>query len=232
MRATYGSSKFKTATPVGGSAATSSLFAAGHPFEIAEELHVCHGDTRHDADIGSAHLGQARNVTCAPRSHFEDHPLDIVRRIEEGEREPELVVEGPLAGCHHERRGEASLKQVLGRRLADRARDADHPAFHALAREQAKTKERQGGVLHHDRRPTDGLSLGEVGGRPALEGCADEFVPIALGDDGNVELPRQHRPGVDARSRDGDVGPDLFPTESGREFRNGESHASRSRPIV
>ena len=204
----------------------------GHPFEIAEELHVRHGDTRHDADIRSAHVGQARDVTRPARAHLEDDPLDIVRRIEEGKREPELVVEGPLAGCHHERRGEASLEQVLGRRLADRARDADHPALHALAREQAETKERHGGVLHDDRRPTDGLPLGEVGGRPALEGRADELVPVTLGDDGNVELPGQHRSGVDARSRDGDVGPDLFPTESGCEFRNGESHASRSRPIV
>ena len=31
---------------------------------------------------------------------------------------------------------------------------------------------------------------------------------------------------------DGDVGPDQLPTELGREFRSGESHASPSRPIV
>ncbi len=80
--------------------------------------------------------------------------------------------------------------------------------------------------------PPMGSALGEVGGRSDLEGRADELVPVPLGDDGNVELTRQHGPGVDARSRDGDVGTDLFPTESGGEFRSGESHASRSRPIV
>ncbi len=129
----------------------------GHPFEIAEELHVRHGHARHDADIGSAHVGQAGDVTRPTRSHLEDDPLDVVRRIEEGQREPELVVEGALAGCHHEGRREAIPEQVLGRRLADRAGDADHPALHALAHEQAKTKERHGGVPHDDRRPADGL---------------------------------------------------------------------------
>ena len=204
----------------------------GHSIEIAEELDVRHGDAGHDANVGAADLRQAGDMTSAPGAHFEDDPLDVVRRVEQGQGKPELVVEGPLVRRHPEGRGEAAVQQVLGRRLADGSRDADHPTIHLLACQAAQTKERCAGVRHDDGRPADGLPFRQVGRRASLEGRADEVVPVTVGDDGNVELTRQDRSGVDARSRDGDIRPDLFPAQPGREFRNGESHASRSRPIV
>ena len=124
------------------------------------------------------------------------------------------------------------MEQILGRRLADGARDSDHAGIHPLTGELAETKERRCGVPHDDCGPAAGLPFRQVGRRAALERRADEVVPVALGDDRNVELPRDDRPGVDTRSRDGDIGSDLLPAEPGRQFRNGESHASRSRPIV
>ena len=77
-----------------------------------------------------------------------------------------------------------------------------------------------------------GFACGEVGRGTSLERAADELVSVSFSDDRNVELSRQHRSGVDARSRDGDVGPDPLPAQPGGELRSGESHASRSEPIV
>ena len=80
--------------------------------------------------------------------------------------------------------------------------------------------------------PPTGLPLRQVGRRAALERRADEVVPVTLGHDGNVELPGRIVLVSMLAPVDGDIGPDLFPAEAGREFRSGESHASRSRPIV
>ena len=204
----------------------------GHAVEIAEELHMRHGHTGDDTDIGTAHVGQAGDVAGASRSHLQDDPLNVVGSIDQGQREAQLVVEGPLAGRHAEGRRQAAAEQILRRRLAHRAGDADHRALHAVAGDRTQTKERHGGVLDHDRRRSDGFPCGEIGRGSPLEGRADELVPVALGDDGDVELPRHCRPGVDARSRHGDIGTDVLPTESGCEFRSRKSHASRSRSIV
>ena len=131
----------------------------GDTVEITEVLHVGHGDARHDADVRTSHLGQARDVSHAAGAHLQDDPLGIVRRIEEGEREPQFVVEGPLARRHLEGRGEAVAKEILRRRLADRARDADHAAVHALARDQTQLHECGGRVRDDDRRRPDGLPV-------------------------------------------------------------------------
>ena len=204
----------------------------GHAFEVTEVLDVRHGDAGHNTNVRAADLRQTGYVAGPPGTHFEDDPLDVVRRVQERQGETELVVEGPLVGRHTEGRGEATVQQILGRRLADGARDSDHAGIHPLAGELAETDERRCSVPHHDRRPAAGFTLGQVGRRTAFEGRADEVVPIALGDDGNVELPREESPGVDTRPGDGDIGSDLLPAEPGRQFRNGESHASRSRLIV
>ncbi len=204
----------------------------GDAFEIPEVLHVGLGDARHDADVRKADLGQARHVADAAGAHLQDHPLDIVRCIQEGERESQLVVERPLARRHPEGRGEALPQQVLGRRLAHRARDADHTAIHVLAREQTQLHECDGRVSHDDRGRADGLPGGEVGRGSSFEGDGDELVPVALGNDRNIEPARRRRAGVDGRSVHHDVGPDQRPTEADGEFRSGESHASPSQSIV
>ena len=191
-----------------------------------------HGHAGDDADIRTADVGQAGDVSGAPGTHLQDDPIDVIRGIEQRQRETQLVVEGPLAGGHAERRRQARTEQILGRRLPDRARNANDSALHPVACDRAQAEEGLGGVLDDDRRCTLRFPRREVGRGTPFESVADELVPVALGDDGNVELSRLHRPGVDARARHGDIGSDLLPTETGGEFRNGESHASRSRPIV
>ena len=201
IRATRGSSKFSTATTVRRQRGHELALRPRHALEVTEELDVRHRNARDDADIRAADRRQATDVACPAGAHLQDDPLDIVRRIQERQGEPELIVERPLAGGHPEGRREAGLQQILGRRLADRARDADHPALHALARQDPELQQRQGGVRYDDRRAADGLSLCEVGGGSTIECVADELVSVAFGDDGNVELPGQHRPRVDARPR-------------------------------
>ena len=170
MRATRGSSKFSTATPVGGSARHELALGPGHALQVAEELHVCHGDAGHDADVGAGHLGQPRDVPHAAGAHLEDDPARVVGRVEEGQREAQLVVEGPLAGGVLEGRREAAVEKILGRRLPDRTGDADDPAVHAVARQQAEIHERDAGVPDDDRRPADRFPCREVGGGPWLRG--------------------------------------------------------------
>ena len=204
----------------------------GHTVEIAEVLHVGHGDARHDAGVRTTHLGQARHVPRAAGAHFQDHPLGIVRCVEEREWDSQLVVEGPLARRDPEGRDETVAEEVLGRRLADRARDADHAAVHVLSCDHAQLHECGGRVRDDDGCRPDGFLCRQVGRGSPFQGGADEHVPVAFGDDGNVELARQCRPCVDGHSIDDDVGSDLLPTEAGGEFRNGESHASPSRLIV
>ena len=204
----------------------------GHTVEVTEVLHVGHGDARHDADVRTTHLGQARHVSHAAGAHLQDNPLGIVRCVEEGERESQFVVEGPLARRHREGRDKTVAQEILRRRLADRARDADHAAVHALACDQTQLHQCGGRVRHDDGGRPDGLPCREVGRGSPVQGGADELVPVAFGDDGNVELVRRCRPGIDGHSIDDDVGPDLLPIDTGGEFRDGESHASPSRPSV
>ena len=201
----------------------------GHTVEITEVLHVGHGDARHDADVRATHLGQARHVPRAAGAHLQDHPLGIVRCVEQGEREPQFVVEGPLARRHPKGRDKTLAQEILRRRLADRARDADHATVHVVACDQAQLHECGSRVRDDDGGRPDGFLRREVGRGSPFQGGADELVPVAFGDDWNVELACHCCPCVDGHSIDDDVGSDLLPTEAGGEFRNGESHASPSR---
>ena len=108
----------------------------------------------------------------------------------------------------------------------------DDSDTHAGTCEPSEVHQRGGSVGDDHGRPAGGWPHGQVGTGAGLEGGGDEGVPVALGDDRDVELTRPHRPGVDAGAVDGDIGPDQLPAELGGELRCGESHASPSSPIV
>ena len=130
----------------------------GHAVEITEVLDMRHGDAGDDADIRAAHVGQARDVARSPSTHLQDDPLDVVRSIEEGQREAELVVERPLAGRHTEGRRRGNLRSrsfvVV---LPTEPVMPITAAVHALACDHTQTQERHGGVLDDDRRRPDGF---------------------------------------------------------------------------
>ena len=60
-------------------------------------------DVRHDADIGTGDLAEIGDVAREPGTHLGDHDLGSHRRRQQGEREPELVVERADARVHRER---------------------------------------------------------------------------------------------------------------------------------
>jgi hypothetical protein len=186
---------------------------AGHAVEVPQVLHVRHRDAGHDADLGARDLGQP----------LEDQPPRILLRVEQRQRESQLVVEGTLARGCAERRGQAAGQEVLGGGLAHRPGDADGAAD-PTAGERREAQQRGGGVAHTDRRPAHRLLRGEVGRRARLERCRDEGVAVALGHDGSVELPGPDRPRVDARPFDADLGPDQLTAQMGRQLSCRAAH--------
>ena len=203
-----------------------------HTLEITEVLRVGLGNTGDDPDVGPGHFGQARDVPETAGAHLENDPPDIDGCVEQRQRKAELVVEGPLAGRRAEGRHQALVHEILGGRLADRSGDPDDSGVETLARQQAQVHQRDAGVGDGDGRRPDRLPRGQVGGRTGVEGGPDEVVPVPLRDDRDIELSRQRRPGVDARSLDGDIGAGQLPAEHGCELRCDESHASSSQSIV
>ena len=136
--------------PTGGSAPTSSLLARATPSR-SPKYSTCAMATLVTMPT-SGRATRARRAMCpTPRA-----PISrTTQRASSGalsrvSGQAELVVEGPLARRHHERRRQAARQEVLGRRLADRTRDADHAAVHPVARELPELHERGRGVV--DRR--------------------------------------------------------------------------------
>ena len=231
MAATRGSSRLRTATPVAGSDATSSLFARATPSRSPKNS-TCAMATLVTMPTSGRATRARRSMWPDPAgAHLEHDPARVVGRVQERQREPELVVEGALARRSGKCRGETAVEEVLGGGLAHGAGDPHHTPDPG-ARQHAEVHQRSGGVGNDHGRSPCGLAHRQVGGRPGLEGGADELVPVALGDDRDVELARPDGPGVDAGPVDGDIGPDQLAAELGCELRCGESHASPSWPIV
>ena len=193
MARTRGSSKFRTARPDAGRAATSSPLARATPSRSPRDCHVRHVNAGHDADVGTRDLAQPFDVAHTPDPHLEDHPPRILRRVEQRQGEAQLVVEGTLARGGAERRRQAAGQEVLGGGLAHRPRDADRAA-HPIAGQRPEAQQRGGGVADTDGGPAQRLLRGEVGRRARLERCRDEGVAVARGHDRDVELPRPDRP--------------------------------------
>ena len=225
MARTRGSSKFRTATTRGRQGGHELALGAGHAVEVTQVLHVRHVDAGDDADVGTCDLGQPRDVPHAPDPHLEDHPPRGLRRVEQRQREAQLVVEGALAGGDAERRRQTAGQEVLGGRLAHRTGDADRAAD-PTAGQRPEAQQRGRGVADTDGRPADRLLRGEVGRRAGLERRRDEGVTVALGHDGSVELPGPDRPRVDARPFDADIGADQLAAQMGRQVRRSENQSS------
>ena len=156
MDTTRGSSAFRTATSPAASSVTISDFARTVCSMPPNSPGVREADLQHDADVGVRHPHEARDLADGRRTHLRDEELGVVGELERRDRSADLVVER-LA-----RRDGVALplqdlaEQVLRRRLAVRARDADDPeppvradTTHDLGRERA---ERVDGVGHDDLR--------------------------------------------------------------------------------
>src|SRR5437773_2173635 len=99
---------------------------------------VSMGNPHHSATVAAANAlatwcapcNASRTSVCphAPDPHLEDHPPHSLRRVEQRQREAQLVVEGTLARRGAERRRQAAGQEVLGGGLAHRPCDADRAA--------------------------------------------------------------------------------------------------------
>ena len=232
MCATRGSSKFSTATPEGGSAVTSSLLARATPSRSPKY------STWAMATLvtmpTSGRPTWARRATCptprAPISRTTHWASSGALRSVSGTPSSLLkdrsLADTPKVETRHWRRRSFVVvlptEPVMPITPPCTCSRATTPSCMSAAAVSATTM----AVA-----PT-GFLCRQVGRGSPFQGGADELVPVAFGDDGNVELARRCRPGVDGHSIDDDVGSDLLPTEAGGEFRNGESHASPSRLIV
>ena len=139
---------------------------------------------------------------------------------QEGQGQSEVVVEVALGLEDPEAGGEQGGGEVLGRRLADAAGDADdldRPPAEDLAGEGL---ERGHGVRDQDEAEAGGSVRDRAGddraGRARGGGGDDEVVPVALPGDGEEELAGRGQPGVDAEAVEGQGGGALEDGPAGR----------------
>ena len=128
-----------------------------HAVEVAEELHVCHGDAGHDADVGPRHPGEALDVARAAGAHLEHDPASVVGCVQERQREAELVVEGALARRERERRAETAVERSLVVVLPTEPVIPTTPPTRVRASTPRSIK-RGGGVGNDHGRPPGGLA--------------------------------------------------------------------------
>ena len=117
-----------TATPDAGRACDELALGAGHAVEVAEVLDVCHGDARHDPDVGPGHTAPACDVAEVRARPSRGPPIAASSgALTQGERQAQLVVEGALAGRRRNDADRQRWHEVLRRRLPHRPRDPHRP---------------------------------------------------------------------------------------------------------
>src|SRR4051812_23264870 len=89
---------------------------------------MCRTDVQYDADLRRRDATEIRNVPRAARAVLADERARLLGDREHRERQAELVVERALGRHRWTGDRERLREQVLGRRLARRARDADDGA--------------------------------------------------------------------------------------------------------
>ena len=100
---------------------------ANDAVERLDELEVNRPDIGDDTDLGPSDLAELGDLAKSPHRELENADLAVGLQTAQRQRDADLVVEAPLVGDRTRRRCAKSGEQVLGRGLAHRARDPDHP---------------------------------------------------------------------------------------------------------
>jgi hypothetical protein len=158
-------------------------------------------DVGDDDGVRAGDLAQKLDIALASRAHLRDHDLGRGVGAQQRHGQPDLVVERRGARVRPESRRQDRGRQVLGRRLAVRTRDADQAHVgRAPALVPRQIQERAARVGDVDRRPPHPGTMHHRGDRPALECVGDEVVAVqALAGDRD-----EHGPGRDRARVRGD----------------------------
>src|SRR5207253_3186749 len=153
----------------------------------------------------------------------------LVGGRQQRERHADLVVERHGAGPDRAGGAQGGGGEVLGRRLAGAAGDADHRhGGQPLPGGGAEGGEGGGGVVdEHETDAFHGARHHRPGGAP-VEGVAHEVVPVALRPQGHEQRPRRQRAGVDGIGRGDGVGVAAEDVPAGRrgDVGQGQAHAA------
>src|SRR5438046_539146 len=154
-----------------------------HSLDRLDELEVHGTDVRDDADLRARDRGQVRDLAEAAHRELEDADLRVGLEPAERQRNADLVVEARLrrdrarGGCAERR------ENVLRRRLAHRAGDADHTCIAAVAHRRRDPRQRRERIVGNESRRG-----------AALERLVDELRAAA---DRDEQVAGDDSPGID-----------------------------------
>ena len=157
--------------------------------ERAELLYVGGPDRGDDTEIGPREGAELGDLARPAHRQLEDADLGVGLEPSQRQRDADLVVETLLGGDRTCSRPADRTQDVLRRRLAHRAGDADDAGAAAVTEGSAERSERSEAVLGHHRRR-----------RPARERVPDEL--RAGGVDGHEQVARLDAPRVDLHAGD------------------------------
>ena len=108
----------------------------GNRLTAAEPPDMRRPDIGHHGHVRSRRVAQAFNLPQSPHAHFDNHRLVLFPGIEQGERNPDVVVFVALAGLHRPQRPQCGANQFAGCGLPGRARDGHHRSGQLLTVQQ------------------------------------------------------------------------------------------------
>ena len=158
-------------------------------------------------DRGRGHGAQGGDLALLVGANLDHNGLVIGRQLEEGQRQPPLVVEGAFRLQHSPAGPEHRGDHLLRRRLAVGAGDRDHRDGEALTVVRGDVTEGSRRILHEDERHASRDRIGDVVHEtrgPATRRFRHEVVavePMAL--DGEECLADTERTGIDGDATDG-----------------------------
>jgi hypothetical protein len=157
-------------------------------------------DVEHDADPGRRERGQVADVADVPGAHLQHQVAGGLVGAQDGQRQPDLGVEGSWRGHSGAMPGEDLGQDVLGGGLAGRAGQRDDgDVLDPGQGVPGELAEGGGDVGHDDGRAADGPG-GEHAGRPGGEGLGGEVVAVDAGSgDGGEHSAGHHLAGVAGR---------------------------------
>ena len=202
----------------------------GHVFDGADQLEVHRGDVGDDAHVRQRHPGQLADLPGAAHGHLHDGDLGVGLDLEQRERHADLVVQIGAGGHGARDRPQQRRQDVLGRRLAGAAGDADDLDAGAAAdgagqllegaqavvdddARRGRRQRRRGLGAHHDRRRAAG-----EGGRRVLVAVER----LALQRDEQVAGPHAAAVGADTPHLDVGVGGLEAAAAGGRDLAEGQ----------
>jgi hypothetical protein len=164
-----------------------------HTLDRAQQFEVHRPDVHDHAHVGCRDRRQLGDLALPSHGHLQYQRLGAARRLQDRERDADLVVEVLAAGPGSQARPEQRREDVLGRGLARRARDAGDLAAELAppgAGEPLERLERVGRGNHR------GVGAGRIAERALHR--REHGLPVVVSD--------EHAPGPRFEGRGGELG--------------------------